>query len=334
VTEPKLSQPSVFETPDDVAAQWVVLRDRGFTAAEAGAFGAWLAESDANAEAWRRADNLWGSFDAPPDLLLDEMRKEALSARGPPPPWRQIAASVAVVMVLAGFASWITLRPSPAPDHSLAFAGDPLHPDYATAIGQRSSVTLADGSQVTLDTNSALSVRLTAGQREVRLFRGQAYFDVAPNPSRPFVVDAGPRAVTALGTAFSVRLDSVRVSVVLERGHVRIAAPHLADVGLAPGQMFESTSDGAGRVANVDLGQALAWRSGYLDFRDAPVSQAVAEMARYGGGRITFGDSRVAQLQISGQFRVGDPVRFARALSDVYPLRVTERPGGAEISMR
>jgi transmembrane sensor len=330
----KLILPSDLQSPDEAAAQWLILRDRGFHADEAAAFEAWLARSEANTDAWAHADDLWGSFDEPPDLLLEQIRKSALAARPSPAPRFLIAASVAAVAVLSGFAGWIALRPPSGQESALAFAGDPRHPDYATAIGTPSTVELADGSHVTLDTDSALSVRLTPGRRDVRLLRGRAYFDVAPDAKRPFTVEAGARAVTALGTAFSVRWDSQNILVVLERGHVRIASPHRADLALSPGQAYDAQGDGAGQVERVDLGRDLAWRSGYLEFRDEPLTQAVGEMSRYGGGQVTFGDARAAGLKITGRFRVGDPVRFAHVLTDVYPLRVTERPGGATISAR
>jgi transmembrane sensor len=330
----KLILPGDLQSPDEAAAQWLILRDRGFQVGEAAAFEVWLAQSEANADAWAQADDLWGSFDEPPDMLLEQIRKSALAARPSPAPRLLIAASIAALAMLSGVAGWIALRPPSGLESALAFAGDPRHPDYATAIGAPSTVELADGSHVTLDTNSALSVRLTPGRRDVRLLRGRAYFDVAPDVKRPFTVEAGSRAVTALGTAFSVRWESQAVSVVLERGHVRIAAPHRADVALAPGQAFEAQDDSAGRIESVDVGRDLAWRSGYLEFRDEPLTQAVGEMSRYGGGQVTFGDARAAGLKITGRFRIGDPVRFAHVLTDVYPLRVTERPGGATISAR
>jgi transmembrane sensor len=341
MTEPQFnSEKSDHFDIEDVAAAWLVKRDRGFSPSDASRFSAWLSASEAHSAAWERAIQLWDGFDDEPDLLLEGMRRAALSARpGLRPQFRNalIAFSAIAATVLIAVFGWRGLAgkfgSAGNPQQTLASAE--LHPDIATAIGSQSTTTLADGSRVTLDTNSAIKVAYTAGRREVYLLRGQAFFTVAPNPKRPFSVNAEGREITALGTAFNVRLGPQALSVVLARGHVAITQ-HTASgrVDLTPGLMFKAGLSQPGVVSKVDLDQALAWRTGYLEFHDEPLASAVTEMERYGGGHVTFGDAALGALQVNGRFRAGDPVRFAQVLSDIYPVRVIPRIDGVELARR
>ena len=319
--------------PDDAAAHWLVLRDRGFAPSEAGRFAAWLSASDANAEAWRRAEGLWTSFDAEPDVLLDSMRKAALAAR----PSREqsfqrglIAASAAAMIVMASLIGWrglATMR-AEAPGARSAMALAEPRPDHVTQVGVRSDFSLPDGTRVTLDSDSALAVAYTAARRDVHLLRGQAFFAVKHDAIHPFTVNAAGRTVTALGTAFDVHLDRQSLSVVLAKGSVLVAQAGGSAVRLSPGQRFQAGAGQPGVVSTVDVDQMLAWRTGYLEFRDEPLTDAVAEMNRYGGEPVSIGDPAISSLRISGRFRIGDPARFARTLTEVYPLRARARPRG------
>jgi transmembrane sensor len=333
------SMPSESDSLDDAAAQWLVTRDRGFSPVEAGRFATWLSTSQAHAQAWKRATELWDSFDdEEEDLLAGAMRRAALAAR--PDRQQQVrrilvgASAIAATLVIAV----IGVR-EVGPRFFQGGKTEPAlaqtHPDFQTAVGAQSTVTLADGSQVALDTNSAISVAYTPGRRDIHLLRGQAFFTVAPRRDRPFTVDAGGRDVTALGTAFNVRLDTRNVTVVLARGHVAITRPGApGQVGLSPGFMFQAGPGETGTVTKADLDQALAWRTGYLEFHNEPLASAVAEMDRYGGGRVTLGDPDLGLFQVNGRFKTGDPVRFARVLADIYPLRVIEVDGGVKLVRR
>ena len=322
-------------SPDEAAMTWLVMVDRGLRPTDQARLDAWLASSEANAAAWERAQKLWSSFDGPPDVLEDSMRTTALRAR-PPILVRHglAAASAAAVVVCAVMIAWRLTTPVAVLQPTLA-ARKETPPDYVTAVGARSSVVLPDGSQAVLDTNSALTLAYSPGRRGIRLLRGQAFFTVEPDARRPFTVDAAGRSVLAIGTAFDVRLDAGRVSVVLARGHVDVRRAGDREIRLSPGEMFEVQPDGSARTVRVDLDRALAWRSGYLDFRDEPISRAVAEMNRYGEAPIVVGDASLATLRVSGRFRSGDPARFARSLAQIYPLRFAPRPdGGGELLPR
>lgn len=328
-------------TPDDAAADWLVRQDRGFTPSETVRFSAWLSASAANAAAWRRAEMLWASFDAEPDVLLSGMRESALKARPSlDARWGRglIAASMAAAVVLAGWVGWRDLgmqRSGRDPDQQTLASAAP-RADYSTGVGMRSDALLPDGSRVTLDSNSAIAVAYTTARRDVRLLRGQAYFSDTHDAGRPFTVIAGERTVTAVGTAFDVRLGQQVVSVVLASGSVFVSQTNGSghSVRLSPGQEFQAAPGQAGVVSRVDVDRALAWRTGYLEFKDEPLVKAVAEMDSYGGKPISIGDPTIQELRVTGRFRIGDPARFARTLTAVYPLRVVSRGGSDLVLVR
>jgi transmembrane sensor len=212
---------------------------------------------------------------------------------------------------------------------------------YATAKGEQRRLTLADGSTVVLDTATRIEVALHDDQRLITLTQGQAFFDVARDPARPFRVFAGRDEIRALGTAFQVRFERGAARVVLEEGRVavfrggalkalelRAPADRLgarkADVVLQPGQATELASAKPAKVEPVDLSKTGAWRDGDLVFDDVPLSAAVAEVNRYGGREIVLGDPALARLRISGTFHTNRPETFVEGVTAALPVRLQE----------
>ncbi len=324
-------------SPDNAAAYWLVRRDRGLSPSEEVRFASWLRDSEAHADAWARAEHVWASFDAEPDILLESMRVSALRARpNPAPEVRRglIAASAAAAVLLAGMGGWLWLRlgvlESGKAQQIAAVAKRPL--EYATADGARASISLSDGTQVTLDSATVVDVDFTASQRDVHLLHGQAFFAVKHDAHRPFSVHAAGQNVTDLGTEFNVCIGRRGMTVVVAKGSVVVsqASKTSPAVRVAPGQKYRGAPGQTGEVVNVDVDQALAWLSGYLDFRDEPLAEAVAEMNRHGGQPMTVGDPAAESLRVTGRFRTGDPARFARVLAEVYPVRI-KRSGDREV---
>jgi transmembrane sensor len=322
---------------DEAAALWMLNRDRGLDLEADRRFAAWLANSSRNAAAWGRAQEAWNGFDDADDPFLDAMRRDALQARRAARPglaWIAAAACLAIAVLGAGMVALKPWRPARVDEQTIEPSAPP---DFATATGAQATYALPDGSQVTLDTGSALVVRYSADRRAVRLLHGQAYFKVVHDPARPFVTEAGGRTVTDLGTEFGVRLDGAALSVVLAGGSVSVGQP-AADataVVLKPGQRLDAAPNSAVRVSTVDMEQALAWRAGYAEFHDETLSAALAEMARYGGPPMIIVDSRIGDLRVSGRFRTGDTARFVATLSEIYLLRTRPRSdGGLDILAR
>jgi transmembrane sensor len=205
-------------------------------------------------------------------------------------------------------------------------------PTYATAVGDQLAARLADGTRVQLNTNSALNVRFDGGVRRVELVRGQAFFDVAHDPARPFVVVAGDTEVRAIGTRFDVRRDRGAVQVVLAEGKVAVSeqGSRPASWTLKPGQVV--TTGGkpdAARPTTTDVAVATSWTTGQLTFRGTPLAEAVNEVNRYSRAKIVLGAGAPAKARINGIFAIGKPDEFITAMTSLYGLHTERRLDGA-----
>lgn len=289
------------------------------------AFRAWLEASPEHGEAYRKVGELWQSAEsirADPAVL--ELRERAL-ARYPatqqrpaiPKAWFWTA-GVAAVAGLA--AALLILVQQPA-----AFQV------FRTGAGQTANIGLVDGSRLTLDTDTVVRVRLSAGKRAVYLDQGRAYFKVAKDKARPFVVTAGGNDVLATGTAFEVTAEAQRFEVLLVEGHVRVSAqPAKAPPGLAaaiytdlePGTRLSVNGSRTWTLTKVDSGRELAWTEGQLRFDNKPLAEIVAEMNRYSRRKIVIDDPNTAGRLIYGAFMAGDADQFVRALTDYKIAKV------------
>jgi transmembrane sensor len=214
---------------------------------------------------------------------------------------------------------------------------------YETGIGERSSVTLADGSTLLLDAATRVEVRIRAQRRDLQLEYGRATFAVAKDPSRPFSVSAGDSTVIATGTRFSVERLPRQLRVVLYEGRVEVAdngATATTDLAhananhnrtLVPGQELIASSNATrdARIARVDTGTARAWERGLLVFRDEPLDLAVARVNRYSRQTLRVGDPAASRIRISGVFKAGDTPAFVAGVTSAFPLRAN--PGDAAI---
>jgi transmembrane sensor len=309
------------------AAAWAEETRAGLPPRRAAALEAWLAESDDHRrafEAVRVAEEALVRQSAEPALMA--LRHAALQARPSHAEvrWTRIAAAFAALTVLTGSGWWIAERWG-------VVSGTPASAVYRTETGERSTVTLPDGSIATLNTDSTLEVAYRRGERTLRLIEGQALFSVAHDTTAPFRVRAGDRVVTATGTLFEVRLDAGVTRVALLEGGVRVApverSPSSAAVTLAPGEVLSTSPGGPARVRRADVVRLAEWRSGLVSFDDTPLEDAVAEMNRYGGPRIIVRGSDAARLRLSGVFRTGEPERFAGTAAEALTLSMSSENG-------
>src|SRR5262249_6139101 len=155
-------------------------------------------------------------------------------------------------------------------------------------VGERRSITLADGSRVDLDADSALSVAFSDAQRRITLERGRAFFQVAKDPARPFIVAAGAGEIRALGTAFDVKHGADRTVRVAVAEHAVSVAVAGDSQRLVEGGMMDYDERGLGPMARADLASLLSWRQDRLFFQDAPLGDVVADLDRYRRGRIVI----------------------------------------------
>ncbi len=290
----------------------------------------WLAADPTHFEAWARAASVCAHFDSPDDnAVLNDMREAARSASAAPTRWGfAIAASIAVIAATGG--ALLLDRQggadSAAPGTQIASV-DPAKPMLATARGEHRSYQLADASTVTLNTESAVAVAFRpGGERRLELIRGQAYFKVTPDQSRPFVVAADGQTVTALGTQFEVRAEASSLRVVLVEGRVSVAPARGSPVVMRAGQQLIAGPQGV-TLSAADVGAVSDWQRGIITFKGTTLAAAVTELNRYSRTQLKVDDPRLARLTVSGVFQTNDASRFARTIAEIYPVKVVAGGG-------
>lgn len=339
---------------DNEAAIWTWRADAGaLSAAERSELEAWLRDDIRHRRAFQELGRTWTALDSLSDHTRHDdeaaararpQHKRFLAAlrpatRGPGRYWE--AAAAAALILGLGAALWIGHRPGLQV--------------MSTAVGQQRYVTLADGSHLTLNTNTLLAVKLTSRRRDVYLRRGEAHFDVVHDASRPFFVHAGDTVISDVGTQFEVRLESDQyIDVLVDQGEVEVrglAAP-AGPAALASGTSGRNAdwvrALSAGEqllitgpylaitsVSPQQIADDLAWREGAVVFEGAPLSQALADVGRYTRARVVLAGPEVASLRISGRFRTDDVRGFFRALQEALPVRVSQpKPGVFYIAQR
>jgi transmembrane sensor len=332
----------------DQAAAWLVRRDRGLTPAEQDEFLQWLAADPRHGEALAREQQTWRELDGlaewrpehatepNPDLLARPARVGRRGARRKF--WlAPITLAAAAAVALGTF----VLRPGPPATATATEAA----PGAAIASAYEQRV-LEDGSLAELNRGAAIRVRFTAGERRVRLLRGEAHFTVKSQAGRPFVVEAGGVEARALGTAFQVRLGDRAVEVLVTAGRVQVAPPASAEAGSAPNAPDAAAMPvvGAGErivvplaetgpapqarpVSADELARALAWQPRLLEFSAAPLEQVLAEFNRHNTVQLVLADPALARLPVVASFRSDNVEGFVRLL-EVTAHVTAERQGG------
>lgn len=316
-------------------------------------FHSWISSNAENARAFEHITEIWESINPATAAGLPRTAvAPAQDERRKRPRMGLAAATCAVAAVTSGLL-WF-------------FSGE----HYTTQIGEQRIITLSDGSRLTLNSGTRVDVRLDKSLRRIFLKRGEAYFEVVKDPTRPFVVTAGNDTVTAVGTTFLVRYDPAATAVTLVEGKVTVAPaiessppgearslrstdhlPSSAGKGpenstgvagrssavgdvftLAPGQRLTITSSGTATLDTPKPESTAAWRHGEVILDNTPLQAAAAEMNRYERHSVVIDDPQVAKLLVSGIYKTGDSEDFAQAVAKVYDLQVEHE--GNEIHIR
>ncbi|AUW57583.1 iron dicitrate transport regulator FecR [Sphingobium sp. SCG-1] len=305
----------------DEAARWIAVAEGDALSAEKkAALNAWLAVDPRHARAFAAMQDIWAHMAGVPEtlalrasLLAAADRRSRRSLPRATGPRRQrwigpaLAASLALMFI--GIAADLPTR---------------LQADEMTATGERRIVKLPDGSTVHLDTHSAVALDFVDGRRVVRLLGGEAAFIVAPDPHRPFTVEASGGSATALGTRFLVRRDADGARVMVTEHSVRVTypVPQGSSAVVTEGQSLAYGQDGLGHAAPANTADAMAWTEGVLVFRNTPLTQVVAEIGRYHRGYFrVLGEAQT--LRVSGVFHIDDPVAAINQLQRSLGLNST-----------
>jgi len=326
-------------TGPDAAAAWCIRLETGgrLSPDEEAALQSWL-QSDHDGEAdLTSCLDVWdalGDYSDVPEMIafradaLNQMRRANRhwwQGRIHPPRFAHavVASAMAILLVLG---TWYVTHSVPE--------------NLATGTGERRAVMLADGSRVSLDARSQVTVALSGGQRRLVLDEGRAKFDVSHDSNRPFTVQVGKHIVVATGTSFSTELLNGKLHVILYDGRVVIVDGKMPDprtllslrndpknraIVLKPGDEFVGDANRAGGVVQTNPPRSLSWEHGVLDFTDEPLSDAVAQLNRYSDDVITVRMGKAAAIRINGVFDAGKSRPFLEAISDVYPVTITRR---------
>jgi len=320
-------------TPAEQALDWFVRRRGAVREASEREFHAWRQVRE-NAAIYAELERTWaaaGEAAEHPEVAawvdgLDRSVDRRRFGR------HAVAAGLAAaVLAVSGFGLYDLVTPKRLVDQA-----------FRTAVGQQATVSLPDGSIITLNTDTAVRTEADKDRRLVFLDRGQAFFKVAHDRAHPFIVTAAGRTVTALGTAFDVRVDHGTLKVVLIEGRVRVEpavpgpppsgsggeravsrSPTPVATELGPGTELVARNDADVRVSRADVAQETSWLNGKIVIRDAPLAQAIAELNRYSIRKIVLDDPTLADRHVSGVFIPGDLNGFARALATSGLARVS-----------
>lgn len=325
---------------DAEAAAWVARFDAGDVSAKDQAeFQVWLNSSALHRQAISEYGTFWSEFDQLGQLTasigaersLDEQAKRVPAFSGMEIWLPALAASV-VALVMAGgfFLQEIPERPSVQQVQQVQAAPPSGKQSYATAIGGQKKFTLADGTAVTLNTNSRIDVELLGDRRDIHLVQGEAYFDVVHDKTRPFTVYANAYVVRDIGTAFAVHLlekglvnvrvakGSVEISARAAGGAVSDNAKSLGVLEAGRDVVFGQKIERSVTVSDAELGRKLAWRQGQLIYSGQPLSEVLADISRYSDIEIELADPALGALPVGGAFSVNQTDAIFAALENNF----------------
>ena len=310
------------------ASEWIAKLDRGLTDAEFEELHTWIAADPKNEIELQSQAALWDKMDVLSRLSELFPHNVAVPVIESNQPVRRISLAAAIgVFVLAGM---LLINSGNLGEQFPAEITA-----YETAIGGRSVNNLADGSILTLNTNSRVEVVFKDQNRDIILKYGEIHIDVAHDPSRPLRVFAGERVVQAVGTAFSVKIDaSQRVEVLVADGRVKIglhsqypegsntaktaAIDAIENQSIVAAKGERLILDAQGESLEVlepeEIEVQLSWRKGNLVFRGESLRNAAAEVGRYTSIEFVFLDEDLKKIRVAGLFKAGDVNGFLNTL--------------------
>jgi transmembrane sensor len=333
---------------EQASAWWMLLNHGDATPADHHAFGEWVARSPERVEAFLQTTRLTRALqckdlqwpDTPVETLIREAKSASAEVIGLPmrgkrhasieyraSSWTRRVAVVGIVALVAGGVSWRFLSTE----------------RYQTDIGEQRSVVLSDGSVVTLNTSSDIEVHMAKDHRTVELLSGEALFDVARDPIRPFDVAAGNTTVRAVGTQFNIDRRASNTTVTVVEGRVAVftnndpgAGPSVdkaANLPVVAGEQLIVAPRTTPRAARIDIGTATAWTQRKLVFEHRPLGEVADEFNRYNRERIEIQSPQLRNQEITGVFEANNPESFLTFLEKIPDVTVARSDGVRRVTV-
>ena len=319
------------------ASEWIIaLQEEPGDEALRGAHRRWIAGSESNRRDWEETQQLWRLMAMTLPAHTEEWDQPDAAPATRPAPASRCAPAPRLrtrgptgrrrrVLAAAGVALAACIALVVVPDALLS-----LRADHSSNTGEIKTVALEDGSRIQLAPESAVALSFGPAERRVELLRGEAFFDVATEEDRPFLVDAGDVETQVLGTRFAVGLGTASAQVVVEEGSVQVSYPSGPKDGatsretLSPGERVRVGSDG--RVTRDATSPSLvaAWRDGKLVAQNRPLRELVAVLNRYFDGWIVVTDAELAREPLTGIYALSDPKAALRAMAATQGAQMRE----------
>lgn len=293
---------------DDVSHQasaWFALIQGGEPSeAERAQLAAWIAADPAHAQAYAELESLWAAS------------ARLLAPRKPPAVHTQMSRRRFVGLGVAASAAAVTAG---ATTFWLKGMSSPFA-DVRTAVGERRTVNLPDGSTLELAGNTALNVDFSANKRALQLLQGEAFFNVSPDDARELTVSTEAGRIATREGEFCLSCEGATAMLAVSRKTVRvITASQQTDVEEGLSLHFSANQSGA--IQHADLDQLLAWRNGRLVFFDTPLIMVVAELQRWREGKIFIPDKQLAARRVSLILNLNRPEQMLDVLSKALSVR-------------
>lgn len=310
------------------ASVWFVrLMAEDVTESQTTDFITWVSASELNKTAYEDICTTWGAMDG-----LDEVTLARLSAgvrkqqRWPRKLVFLLATAAATI-----FASIVGLQLLTGTSEALP----PVEHSYTSAHGETQSINLVDGTRITLNTDTQIFTTYNAKERSVFLERGEAFFEVAPELNRPFIVRFGNGQVQVLGTRFNIYRNAGQAWVRVEEGKVEVSSNGSIDkliLGAVQGANFDAQGK-LRQIDDIDLAQSIAWKNGNFIFRKTSLTELAKELNRYSSAPITIAwnqgkDEALQQVAISGVFAINRIPELLNTLELMTDVKVLTLPNG------
>lgn len=293
------------------ANDWVVkLETDSMTDGDEALFVEWMEQDERHGEAFYEAEQTW-------QLMQQVKQEQVAQVEVKQSSWllQSLMPIAATVLIVVSSMLWW---------QDLYFA---TMSDHYTKTGQRLEQRLSDGSELILNTDSAVDIQFSDNKRLVKVLSGEVYVTVAPDKTKPFVVQIGDMQVTALGTEFIVRKDSdEQPSVIVTEHSVKVESTESSQVNLVLNQGYkvylDENTETLSKIQAIDIEQAQSWRAGRYVFRDQSLQQVVDELSRYYDGKIVIRDKQLQQQKVSGVLDLDDPRNSLNNLARSLAIKV------------